>query len=132
MTSENKKQDAFTGKYGFIAAAAGSASGLENIWKFPYITGVYGGSAFIIVYLICILLIGIPSSLSFGALSDFSIFGDNIFDLFGHIASNVLMPEGGLCVSLFVGWQMAKSDVEKELPTTGNSLCHTDTVPVPG
>ncbi len=63
MTSVSQR-DSFTGKYGFIAAAAGSAIGLGNIWKFPYITGVYGGSAFIIVYLICILLIGLPVMLS--------------------------------------------------------------------
>lgn len=64
MTSSNAQRDSFTGKYGFIAAAAGSAIGLGNIWKFPYITGLYGGSAFIIVYLICILLIGVPVMLS--------------------------------------------------------------------
>jgi NSS family neurotransmitter:Na+ symporter len=44
----------------FILAAAGSAVGLGNIWKFPYITGENGGGAFVIVYLACIALIGIP------------------------------------------------------------------------
>ncbi|MFA7629037.1 MAG: sodium-dependent transporter [Candidatus Neomarinimicrobiota bacterium] len=47
-------------KLGFILAAAGSAVGLGNIWKFPYITGENGGAAFIIIYLLCILLIGLP------------------------------------------------------------------------
>ena len=47
-------------KLGFILAAAGSAVGLGNIWKFPYITGENGGAAFIIIYLICILAIGLP------------------------------------------------------------------------
>jgi NSS family neurotransmitter:Na+ symporter len=46
-------------KIGFILAAAGSAVGLGNIWKFPYMTGEYGGGAFVIVYLITIALIGI-------------------------------------------------------------------------
>lgn len=64
MTQKASQRDGFSGKYGFIAAAAGSAIGLGNIWKFPYITGIYGGSAFIIVYLICILLIGLPVMLS--------------------------------------------------------------------
>lgn len=45
---------------GFILAAAGSAVGLGNIWKFPYITGENGGGAFLLVYLACILLIGTP------------------------------------------------------------------------
>jgi neurotransmitter:Na+ symporter, NSS family len=44
----------------FILAAAGSAIGLGNIWKFPYITGVNGGGLFVLVYLGCILLVGVP------------------------------------------------------------------------
>ena len=45
-------------RLGFILAAAGSAVGLGNIWKFPYITGEYGGGAFVIIYLLTVLLIG--------------------------------------------------------------------------
>ena len=44
----------------FIIAATGAAVGLGNIWKFPYIMGQNGGGAFVLVYLFCILLIGIP------------------------------------------------------------------------
>jgi NSS family neurotransmitter:Na+ symporter len=44
----------------FVMATIGSAVGLGNVWKFPYITGEYGGGAFVLVYLICIALIGIP------------------------------------------------------------------------
>ena len=46
-------------RIGFILAAAGSAVGLGNIWKFPYITGEFGGGAFVIVYLLAILFIGL-------------------------------------------------------------------------
>ena len=46
-------------RIGFILAAAGSAVGLGNIWKFPYVTGEYGGGAFVIVYLLAILFIGL-------------------------------------------------------------------------
>jgi len=45
-------------RMGFILAAAGSAVGLGNIWKFPYITGEYGGGAFVAVYLVTVMLIG--------------------------------------------------------------------------
>lgn len=45
---------------GYIMAAAGSAVGLGNIWKFPYITGMNGGGAFVLVYLCSILLVGLP------------------------------------------------------------------------
>jgi len=47
-------------RIGFILAAAGSAVGLGNIWKFPYIAGQNGGGAFVLVYLICIALVGLP------------------------------------------------------------------------
>jgi len=45
-------------RLGFILAAAGSAVGLGNIWKFPYITGEYGGGAFVLIYLLTVLFIG--------------------------------------------------------------------------
>ena len=48
----------------FILAVSGSAIGLGNIWKFPYIVGVNGGGAFVIVYLICIFSIGLPIMIS--------------------------------------------------------------------
>jgi neurotransmitter:Na+ symporter, NSS family len=57
-------RDGFTGKFGIIAAAAGSAVGLGNIWRFPYVTGENGGGAFLLLYLIFILAIGIPVILS--------------------------------------------------------------------
>jgi NSS family neurotransmitter:Na+ symporter len=44
----------------FVLAAAGSAVGLGNIWKFPYITGENGGGAFVLIYLICVAFVGIP------------------------------------------------------------------------
>lgn len=45
-------------RWGFLMAAAGSAVGLGNIWKFPYITGEYGGGAFVLVYLLTVVLVG--------------------------------------------------------------------------
>ncbi|MCK4952084.1 MAG: sodium-dependent transporter [Gammaproteobacteria bacterium] len=50
----------WSGRLAFILAATGSAVGLGNIWKFPYITGEYGGGAFVLVYLLCVIGIGIP------------------------------------------------------------------------
>jgi SNF family Na+-dependent transporter len=47
-------------RWGFILAAAGSAVGLGNIWKFPYITGENGGGLFVLIYLVCIALVGLP------------------------------------------------------------------------
>ncbi len=50
----------WSSRFAFILAATGSAVGLGNIWKFPYITGENGGGAFVIVYLLCVAVIGIP------------------------------------------------------------------------
>ncbi len=58
------KRGNWTGHLGFILAATGSAIGLGNIWKFPYITGVYGGGAFVLVYLICVVIVGLPLMLA--------------------------------------------------------------------
>jgi len=51
---------AWSSRWTFVLAATGSAVGLGNIWKFPYIAGENGGGAFVLVYLLCILLVGIP------------------------------------------------------------------------
>ena len=64
MSKHRKHRAQFTSSFGVIAAAAGSAIGLGNIWKFPYITGEYGGAAFLFVYLAFILAIGLPVMLS--------------------------------------------------------------------
>lgn len=53
-------RDQFTSKIGFILAAAGSAIGLGAIWKFPYMAGTNGGSVFIILFVLCTILIGLP------------------------------------------------------------------------
>lgn len=55
-----KERAQFTTKFGVIAATVGSAVGLGNIWRFPYEAGVHGGSAFLIIYIVCVFLIGIP------------------------------------------------------------------------
>ena len=60
QSSSPGKGTAFNSKIGLIMAAAGSAVGLGNIWKFPYIAGENGGGAFLIVYLGCVLLFGLP------------------------------------------------------------------------
>ncbi|MFT6836454.1 MAG: NSS family neurotransmitter:Na+ symporter [Francisellaceae bacterium] len=57
---EKSKRGQWSGQLGFVLAASGAAIGLGNIWKFPYMVGANGGSAFVIVYLICILVIGLP------------------------------------------------------------------------
>lgn len=70
MSLDNNKIDTTSSRgnwgtrVGFILAASGSAIGLGNIWKFPYMTGVHGGGAFVIIYLVCVLLVGLPIMIS--------------------------------------------------------------------
>ena len=56
----NKDREQWGSKIGFILAAAGSAVGLGNIWKFPSMAGENGGAAFTLVYLLCIFIVGLP------------------------------------------------------------------------
>ena len=63
MTHHTERAN-FGSKLGIILATAGSAVGLGNVWRFPYMTGQNGGAAFILIYLGCVLLLGIPCMLS--------------------------------------------------------------------
>jgi len=54
----------FASKMGVILATAGSAVGLGNVWRFPYMTGENGGAVFIFIYFVCVLLLGIPCMIS--------------------------------------------------------------------
>ena len=54
----SEKRSSFTGKLGFVLAAAGSAVGLDNIWRFPYLAAKYGGGIFLLVYIILAVTFG--------------------------------------------------------------------------
>ncbi|SDW35686.1 sodium-dependent transporter [Marinobacter mobilis] len=60
LEGSSAKRGLWSSRLAFILAATGSAVGLGNIWKFPYITGENGGGAFVLVYLLCIAAVGIP------------------------------------------------------------------------
>ena len=54
------KREKFGSRLGFILISAGCAIGLGNVWRFPYITGQYGGAAFVLIYLLFLLILGLP------------------------------------------------------------------------
>lgn len=58
------ERGSFGSKIGIVLATAGSAVGLGNIWRFPYMTGQNGGAAFLLIYIVCIFLLGIPGMVS--------------------------------------------------------------------
>ena len=101
-------------RLGFVLAASGAAIGLGNVWKFPYITGVNGGGAFVLVYLACIALVGLPvmtAEVLLGRASQKSPVG-----AFKQLGGGGWAPLGWLCVvgafvilsyySIVAGWAM--------------------------
>ena len=54
------KQERLGSRLGFILLSAGCAIGIGNVWKFPYMVGQYGGGAFVLIYLLCLVLLGVP------------------------------------------------------------------------
>lgn len=86
MTELPTSRDSFGSRFGVIAATAGSAIGLGNIWRFPYVAGENGGAAFIIIYLGFIIIIGIPVMLSEFAIGRRA--KRNVFGTFRKLAPN--------------------------------------------
>ena len=56
----NRMQSQFSSRLGFILVSAGCAIGLGNVWRFPYITGRYGGAMFVVFYLLFLAILGLP------------------------------------------------------------------------
>ena len=55
-----KERETFGSRLGFILVSAGCAIGLGNVWKFPYMAGQYGGAAFVLIYLVFLVVLGLP------------------------------------------------------------------------
>lgn len=82
-----QKREKFASRLGFILISAGCAIGLGNVWKFPYITGKYGGAAFVLIYFVFLLILGIPvltAELAVGRASQRSV----------ALSMDVLEPKG--------------------------------------
>lgn len=96
---QNKKRSSFTGKIGFVLAAAGSAVGLGNIWRFPYLAAQYGGGIFLLVYIILSLTFGFSlmvAEIAIGRKTGLSAVGafkklDKRFTFLGYLAALVPM-----------------------------------------
>ncbi|MDD3394557.1 MAG: sodium-dependent transporter [Anaerotignum sp.] len=83
----DQQREKFSSRLGFILISAGCAIGLGNVWKFPYITGKYGGAAFVLIYILFLVLLGIPilvTELSVGRASQKSV----------AMSMDVLQPKG--------------------------------------
>lgn len=54
------ERETFASRLGFVLISAGCAIGLGNVWRFPYIVGQYGGAAFVLIYLVFLVIMGLP------------------------------------------------------------------------
>ena len=88
--------------FGFIMAAAGSAVGLGNIWRFPYITGANGGGAFVFVYVLCVLFIGAP--LLFNEIGLGRLTGKNPIGAFKDTGANKFWTFWGAVLAILVSF----------------------------
>jgi len=114
---ENRVRESIGSRLGFIFLAASCAIGLGNIWRFPYITGRYGGGAFVLVYVILLVGIAMPiliMEFSVGRASQQSIIGSfeklqpkgtrwSIWGYFGLSANYILM----MFYTTVTGWMVA-------------------------
>lgn len=90
----DKKRGAFTNKMGFVLAAAGSAVGLGNLWRFPYLAAKYGGGIFLLIYLVLAVSLGFTlmvTEIAIGRKTGLSAVGafkalDKRFGFVGYLA----------------------------------------------
>jgi len=134
-----QKRENFRSKFGAIAALAGSAVGLGNIWKFPYEVGNNGGGIFLLVYIFFTIAIGLPVMLSEFAIGRHS--GQNAFSTFARLAARTPLRYFGILVlaaacmilsfyGVVAGWTLeyfalSLTGTLRELP--GNELNNTFT-----
>jgi NSS family neurotransmitter:Na+ symporter len=111
-----QEREKFSSRLGFILISAGCAIGLGNVWRFPYITGLYGGAAFVVMYLIFLLIFGLPimtMEFSVGRASRASIATSfkklepngtkwHIFSYFGVLGNYLLM----MFYTTIAGWML--------------------------
>ncbi|MFB6231396.1 MAG: sodium-dependent transporter [Salinibacter sp.] len=129
MSNETADREEWSSRIGFILAAAGSAIGLGNIWRFPYLAGEGGGGAFVLIYLLCVVLIGMPylfGELSLGRNSQRNPVGA-IKSITGGGSLWILV--GGFCVlagfvilsyySVVAGWAVGYAVKDIIAPTMG-------------
>ncbi len=90
--SNNGDREKFASRLGFILVSAGCAIGLGNVWKFPYICGQNGGAIFIVIYLLCLLLLGYPILTCEFAIGRGS--GKSVGSALRELA-----PKGGNCIN---------------------------------
>lgn len=103
-------KNSFSSKIGVLLAAAGGAVGLGSIWKFPYIVGENGGGAFIILYIACSMIFGLPLVIVDDRRHRWlKVMGYNLFDGANTLVTDILIPVVAMGMALFTGWFVPKA-----------------------
>lgn len=100
MKDSQEKREGFSSGLAVFFATLSSAVGLGNIWKFPYLTGEFGGGAFLLIYLLCVLFVGLPVMLSEFYLGRST--RRNVFGAFAKHKPNTAWPYAGILALLGV------------------------------
>ena len=108
-----KKSSGFSGSLGFVLAAAGSAVGVGNIWRFPYLAAKDGGGLFLIVYLLLVFTFGF-TLLTTGAHAQ------QLLDVVDYISNSFLMPLISLLTCILVGWIVKPKWIVDEMESSGH------------
>ncbi|MDA9348063.1 hypothetical protein N9Q87_02135 [Porticoccaceae bacterium] len=118
-------------RWTFIMAATGSAVGLGNMWKFPYVAGSNGGGAFVLAYIACILLIGVPVMMAEVAIgrrgrqSPINSMRDIVAESDAHSAWRSIgglgVVAGMLIISFYALWTIISSQLS-EITFSANSV----------
>ena len=134
------QRSSFTGKIGFVLAAAGSAVGLGNIWRFPYLAAKYGGGIFLLVYVLLSVTFGfalMAAEIALGRKTQLSAIGafralDRRFAFIGPLASIVpvlILPYysviGGWVIKYTVGFATGEASAMAQSNYFGNHIGRT-------
>ncbi len=94
----NRSAPTFSSSLGFMVAATGSSVGLYNMWKFPYEAGKAGGGGFVVIYLLCVLLLGYPLLVAELALGRYS--RENAYKTYAKVGKRGWKPIGAVAIGM--------------------------------
>lgn len=105
----------------FLAALTSAISLHESVTAYVYENWNLSRSRASLVVSVCAMSVGVFCCLSFGVLGGLTVFDMNLFDLFDFVSSKIMLPVGGVLISLFVGWYLDKSMVRDEITNHGTT-----------
>ena len=105
----------------FLAALTSAISLHESVTAYVYENWNVGRTRASLIVSVGAMSVGVFCCLSFGVLSGWTVFGMNIFDLFDFTSSKIMLPVGGVLLSLFVGWYLDRKMVQQEFTKHGST-----------